>query len=282
MRNWTGFTAAALLAVALSACGGGGDDGGNEAGKDTGFQLSASLDGTPVTGFALKDGGSTTLNIASGQELRLSASNGVTWTASMEKTTIQPKSQNSAVWDAVLISPEGGTVTLVAKSAADASKLATIRIEVPPHRYARVAAKVGETTLWREQGTTVDGSPTTASAGGPSRWQASRNAAMACSSSLACAQPWVSRAAISAARSGGPLPPSPSAGNSYRARTALSVFSTHTRTTEAATSPIASSSRLPLIYRCCLVAAPSRHAACPSPTADFGKTLGKFFRDAFR
>lgn len=159
MRNWTGFTAAALVAVALNACGGGGDDGGNEAGKDTGFQLSASLDGTPVTGFALKDGGSTTLNIASGQELRLSASNGVTWTASMEKTTIQPKSQNSAVWDAVLISPEGGTVTLVAKSAADASKLATIRIEVPPHRYARVAAKVGETTLWREQGTTVDGSP---------------------------------------------------------------------------------------------------------------------------
>lgn len=156
MRNWTGFTAAVIAAIVLSGCGGGGgDDGGN----DTGFQLSASLDGTPVAGFALKDGGTTTLNIASGQEVRLSASNGVTWTASMEKTTVQPKSQNSAVWDAVLVSPEGGAVTLVAKSAADATKLATVRIEVPPHRYARVAAKVGETTLWREQGTKVDGTP---------------------------------------------------------------------------------------------------------------------------
>lgn len=157
MRNWTGFTAVALALAALSGCGGGGGD--ESGGNDTGFQLSASLDGTPITGFALKDGGTTTLNIASGQEVRLSASNGVTWTASMEKTTIRPKDQNSAVWDAVLISPEGGTVTLVAKSAADASKLATIRIEVPPHRYARVAAKVGESTLWREQGTNVDGSP---------------------------------------------------------------------------------------------------------------------------
>lgn len=151
MANWKGIAIAAAMATGLAACGGGGGD------DDAGFRLSGSADGAVVK--TVGDGQSTTLDITSGQELRFTSSNAVTWTATADKTTVTPKDQSSSVWSAVLKSPEGGKVTLVARSTADASKTATIVINVPPHRYTPKAVKVGEAITFRDLGTLVDGSP---------------------------------------------------------------------------------------------------------------------------
>jgi hypothetical protein len=150
MAIFRGIALAVAMATGLAACGGGGDD-------DAGFRLSGSANGTVVK--TVGDGQTTTLDITSGQELRFTSSSAVAWTATADKTTVAQKDQTSSVWSAVLKSPEGGKVTLVARSTADASKTATIVINVPPHRYTPTAIKVGEAITFRDLGTRIDGSP---------------------------------------------------------------------------------------------------------------------------
>ncbi|CAG9168964.1 hypothetical protein CURE108131_09770 [Cupriavidus respiraculi] len=149
MTTFRRIALAVAMATGLAACGGGGDD-------DDSFRLSGSANGAAVK--TLTDGQSTTLDIVSGQELRFTSTSPVTWTATAEKTTVTQRDQSSSVWSAALKSPEGGKVTLVARSTANASKTATIVINVPAHRYTAKAIKTGEAITFREVGTLLDGS----------------------------------------------------------------------------------------------------------------------------
>ena len=82
-RRSTGFraavrylaAAASLVALAsLSACGGGGGDGGVT------FDIGIVVAGQPVTGVVVQPGGAQSVTIKAGQSIELDASESVVWT----------------------------------------------------------------------------------------------------------------------------------------------------------------------------------------------------------
>lgn len=165
MNAWgKGFTGIALACV-LSACGGGGDGGSNGGFADpNGFTMSATVGGTKVQSFSAGSGQTTTLTVKSGQDLRLDTTGDVNWTSgsATSNTVVSVKGASTQSWTAGLMSPPGGTFTVVATSAKDSSKSARLMVTVTPHEYTSGAQQtVGRVTTWTENFMQVDGTAVT-------------------------------------------------------------------------------------------------------------------------
>ncbi|WP_199032770.1 hypothetical protein [Ralstonia sp. ASV6] len=166
MNAWgKGFTGIALACV-LTACGGGGDGGSSNGGfaDPNGFTLSATVGGTKVQSFSAGNGQTATLTVKSGQDLRFDTDKDVNWKAG-DKTSYTDflvKGASTQSWTASSMSPPGGTFTVTATSAKDASKSVKVTVTVTPHEYTAGAPQtVGRVTTWEEATTYTSTAPET-------------------------------------------------------------------------------------------------------------------------
>ncbi|NMV38853.1 hypothetical protein [Ralstonia insidiosa] len=166
MQTWGKGLTGIVLACTLAACGGGGDGGSSNGGfaDPNGFTMSATVGGTKVQSFSAGSGQTAALTVKSGQDLRLDTTGDVNWTSgnATSNTVVSVKGASTQSWTAGLMSPPGGTFTITATSAKDASKSAKLTVTVTPHEYTNGTPQtVGRVTTWTETTTRLSGATET-------------------------------------------------------------------------------------------------------------------------
>ncbi|RQP22376.1 hypothetical protein [Piscinibacter terrae] len=116
-----------LLAMCLSACGGGGD-----AAPSPAFTITGMVDGIRVAGLSVTPGQTAPLVAQSGHQVRLDSTATMTWSAVSSSASVGVIVDNGATWLSSVTTSSGGTVTLTATLVADTSKTATVVIAVQP------------------------------------------------------------------------------------------------------------------------------------------------------
>ena len=91
--------------------------------------------------ITIESGQTTALTVKSGQDLRLDTTGDVNWTSgnATSNTVVSVKGASTQSWTAGLMSPPGGTFTITATSAKDASKSAKLTVTVTPPTTERGA-----------------------------------------------------------------------------------------------------------------------------------------------
>ncbi len=139
-----------VLSLTVSGCGGGGDSAPPAPVPSGDFSLAASVAGVAVGGFAISNGGNGSLSVQSSDQIRLTSTSPVDWTATLNGATLNPTTINSTTWDARIVSPLQRTVTLTATSTADGSKKATVTIAVATQRYSAPTPTLGAASTFAQ------------------------------------------------------------------------------------------------------------------------------------
>ncbi|ANH72787.1 putative lipoprotein [Ralstonia insidiosa] len=153
MQTWGKGLTGIVLACTLAACGGG--DGGSNGGfaDPNSFTVSATVGGAKVQSINVGGNQTATLTVKSGQDLRLDTDKDVNWNAGNKTsyTDFLVKGASTQSWTASSMSPPGGTFTVTATSAKDASKSVKVTVTVTPHEYTSGAPQTaGRVTTWTE------------------------------------------------------------------------------------------------------------------------------------
>ncbi len=136
--------ATVVAASLLAACGGGG--GGGDSGPE--FAVAVKVNGVADASNPMTPGESTTISVPSGSALVFDSEGETTWApkatdSSFEVTNFSPTSKAIDV-----TSNTGGMLVIVFADKADASKSATLTVNVAPKEFQRVARVDGELETW--------------------------------------------------------------------------------------------------------------------------------------
>lgn len=140
----------ASATVVLAGCGGGGDGGAPPPPAPVGnFSLSATVGGVAVAGFSVANGGTGTLNVQTGQAVQLTSSGSVSWSTTLNGTDVVLGTIIASGWAGSFGTMTPRAVTLTATSTADATKSATVTINVAAGQsFALPAPQVGNAAIY--------------------------------------------------------------------------------------------------------------------------------------
>lgn len=143
---WVGV---ALATSVLTACGGGG--GGEETHE---FEVAVKVDGVADDSNPLTNGEATTINVASGATLVFDSEIETRWSPSATSSSYEVKGFSFTSKSLTVDSNAGGTLSIVFSDKADASRKATLTVNVAPKEFQPVARLDGQVETWSE--TSVD------------------------------------------------------------------------------------------------------------------------------
>lgn len=136
-------TTAAVVWI-LAACGGGG--GGDE---QPDFAVAVKVDGVADASNPLTAGEATTIDVASGSQLSFDSEGETRWLPTATDSTYDVGAFSFTSKSLSVTSNAGGRLVIVFSDKADASKKATLTVNVAPHRFERVAPVDGEILEWK-------------------------------------------------------------------------------------------------------------------------------------
>jgi hypothetical protein len=148
MTIWSGARACLLGATMTAACLlTGCFDGGGDEDRDQ-FEVAVKVDGVADASNPMTDGESTTISVPSGSILAFESEADTTWTQTATDSTFEVTSSSMTSKSLSVTSYIGGKLVIVFADKADATKTATLTVNVAPKEFQQVARVDGEVERW--------------------------------------------------------------------------------------------------------------------------------------
>ena len=148
MTIWSGARACLLGATMTAACLlTGCFDGGGDEDRDQ-FEVAVKVDGVADASNPMTDGESTTISVPSGSILAFDSEADTTWTQTATDSTFEVTSSSMTSKSLSVTSYIGGKLVIVFADKADATKTATLTVNVAPKEFQQVARVDGEVETW--------------------------------------------------------------------------------------------------------------------------------------